>query len=417
MIEVLINFILNYPFWSIAFIIIIGCILYFKILNYFEKLINEKSTEIKKLKDKNIEISKAFNSSREEIQSLQKNYLILESSLKQKYEKNVANLKLTEKEIEKKNMELEVIKSLSEYNLNKTMKAFYEEYTNNILSDFQKFFKYKKNPSIKASNFIDEIKKEYSQVLKENKELKLQLSEYAPEIEDQATDAEPPKIKDYEIKDSECENWENFTYCEKLDFYLKKYKEKYKKKQKIGFEFERYCGYFLENKGYKVKYNGILNGLNDGGIDLIVEKDDKIIYVQCKYWSLTKFIRENSISQLFGSAFEFELKKGKSMLEIMGDIQDKKLIFLIMTKTKLSDEAKKFCELLKVKYKENIEIDYDNYPMVKLIDGEDKIFYLPTDFMYDKIIYNSTFKKYGRAMTCKEAEEKGYRHCYKWKGN
>lgn len=80
---------------------------------------------------------------------------------------------------------------------------------------------------------------------------------------------------------------------------------------------------------------------------------------------------------------------------------------VLATHTVLSIEARSFAERLGIIYEENIELV--NYPIVKLIDGEDKIYYIPSYEQYDTIIYKSTSKKYSRCNTCNEAESMGYR--------
>ena len=44
-------------------------------------------------------------------------------------------------------------------------------------------------------------------------------------------------------------------------------------------EFEHFVGTFFEKMGYKVEVTG---GLKDGGIDVIISKDNKLHFVQCK---------------------------------------------------------------------------------------------------------------------------------------
>nr|DAD90328.1 MAG TPA: Restriction endonuclease [Podoviridae sp. ct7K12] len=254
----------------------------------------------------------------------------------------------------------------------------------------------------------------------ENRDLKLKLSSLSGEIKkniEAIEDDKFGKIENYdEIISKEKIDFKNLKYYEILDYYLKKYKEKNKSKLRIGYEFERYCGYLLEQLGFSVRYHGIINGKADEGIDLIAEKNKKIVYVQCKYWSITKTIRENTVAQLLGATLKKFLETGKKTEDFFKSIKNKDIEMLLITKTVLSDEAKEFCKLLNVTYRENVTIDFD-YPMVKLVENEEKIYYIPTDLQYDNIIFNSTNKKYSRVMSCEEATKLGYRHCYKWKGN
>lgn len=51
-----------------------------------------------------------------------------------------------------------------------------------------------------------------------------------------------------------------------------------------GSSYEQFIGKKYEDLGYSVIYHGIEQKLNDQGIDLIVQKDHNIIFVQCKNW-------------------------------------------------------------------------------------------------------------------------------------
>jgi len=58
-------------------------------------------------------------------------------------------------------------------------------------------------------------------------------------------------------------------------------------KQMSWKEFEHFVGSFFEKQGYSVEVTG---GLRDGGIDLIVRKNGRTSYVQCKKY------RENQVT-------------------------------------------------------------------------------------------------------------------------
>ena len=58
-------------------------------------------------------------------------------------------------------------------------------------------------------------------------------------------------------------------------------------KQMSWKEFEHFVGTFFEKQGYSVEVTG---GLRDGGIDLIVRKNGRTSYVQCKKY------RENQVT-------------------------------------------------------------------------------------------------------------------------
>ena len=89
---------------------------------------------------------------------------------------------------------------------------------------------------------------------------------------------------------------------------------------------------------------------------------------------------------------------------------------VIYTSSKLSDEAKRFAEYLKINVIEN-ELLRD-YPMIKCNLGKsgEKIYHLPFDQQYDKIIISGK-KQSCYVSSAVEAERLGYRRAYRWKGN
>lgn len=335
---------------------------------------------------------------------------------KEEYEKSIL-----ENEKERKNLEFK--ESLLNYKLNSTMLKIYNDFYEKYLNEYIDFFSTKKNPSIKSSEYLKEIKTEFKETKIKTLKLELLLSQF---IDDEIEKEKLKSEKEKNILDDSFsahiysqlskEEWNRLTYIEKLDLIVKKYKERQKDKLNIGLEFERYCGYLYENEGYSVKYNGILKGKSDGGIDLIATKKDKILFIQCKYWGKDKMIRENTISQVYGSALKMSLDRGENYKSFIDKLFSKNIEILILTKTILSEEAKEFCEKLNVSFKENIEINQE-YPIIKCVYGEEKIFYIPTDFQYDNIRFGSTYKKYSRVDSCKKASELGYRHAFRWQGN
>lgn len=399
------------------FLYIIGICIVLSIFSWAVERINELTSSWK------------YKNENEEL----KNYIPeLEKKLKKEYEKNIEKLNLLEKQIEfEKQKEItqcnilekekEILISLSNYELNSDMLKFYKEYINKRVDGYVNYFLYKKYPSKKSAEYLKSIKKEFKETVAENKNLKLKLLKFSDELEILEKEERREEVKEQEeknIKEFQKIDWGNLSDVEKikyLDEKLIKYKERKKSKLKIGLEFERYCGFLFEEKNYKVYYNGILKGKADEGIDLIAKKDNKTIYIQCKYWSITKQIRENAIAQLLGASLKKSIEIGLDSNEFMKLVKEKKIEMWLISKTSLSKEAKEFAKLLNIQFKENLGIDFD-YPMVKLVEDKEKIFYLPNDLLYDKIVNTSTSKKYLRVDSCKKAYEMGYRHCYKWKG-
>ncbi|MDK4481959.1 restriction endonuclease [Fusobacterium necrophorum] len=356
---------------------------------------------------------------RNENQVLMQQLPHLEKQLRIKYEQGFKEM---EKEyssktrgLEEEKEKFEAQKSLSIFKLNSTMMKIFDEYTEKRLNAYEKYFYFKKNPSWKSADYIKGIKKEYKRLEKENRELNLLLSEFIEEEQEEIelNNSFDDEEKAFEYGKIEKNVWDSLTYIEKLDIILEKYASTWKNKLNIGLEFERYCGYIYEKRGFQVKYWGILKGKSDGGIDLIAKKKEKTLYIQCKYWSKYKFIRENTVTQLFGAALKFAIDNRDTYESFITKVYEKKIEIILLTKTELSEEAKEFCKKLNISYIENIEIE--NYPRVKLVEGLEKIFYIPTDLQYDNISFLSTNKKYSRAISCKEANELGYRHCYRWK--
>lgn len=176
--------------------------------------------------------------------------------------------------------------------------------------------------------------------------------------------------------------------------------------KELGRMYERYVGYLYESKGYSVEYSGINKGLEDLGRDLVCRKGKTIEVVQCKYWSQYKNVFENRIFQHFGTTFEYKMQnKGLRVIPVF------------YTTTKLSDTARKFAEVMKMKLVENHKFD-KSYPCIKCNIGRDgsKIYHLPFDQQYDKVNIEPE-KGELFARTVKEAEDAGFRRAYRWRGH
>lgn len=382
-------------------------------------LISKKS-EIKSLKETN---SNLINSN----EIIDKKFRKLESE-KLKLEREYNSLKQSEDDWKNKSNKLEILitenkikESLSRYSINSEMLKFYNEYYDSKFDELKNYFRYKKNPSLKSSETINEVQKDFTSLKIENRQLKLLISQFITE-EDHDVSETSNVYEEFDYENSykydnrfSKDEWAKLPPIKKLDIILERYIDKKKSKLEIGLEFERYCGYLYEKNGYKVKYNGILNGLSDGGIDLIAENEIKKIYIQCKYWGNNKVIRENSISQLFGSSLSRAISEGETTESFFKKVKEEKIRMVVLTKTELSGEAKEFCKKLNILFKENMKMK-NNYPRVKLVEGKEKIFYIPTDQKYDTICCSSPYKNYSRTLTCEKAAEEGYRHSYRWSG-
>ena len=218
---------------------------------------------------------------------------------------------------------------------------------------------------------------------------------------DQVTDYDP--VRRY-IKREE---WEKLSESERNQRALDRYVESRKKsKWQIGRDYELYCGYCYEKKGFTVDYFGSYNGLEDLGRDLIISQCDDVRIVQCKYWSKSKQIHENHVMQLYGSVIEYNLENNQHATGIL------------ITNTELSAKAKEFAQVLGIKYKENVALG--DFPRIKCNIGvgefgeKTKIYHLPFDQQYDSTKVDG--KDEFMAVTVEEAEKAGFRRAYKWHG-
>jgi hypothetical protein len=203
---------------------------------------------------------------------------------------------------------------------------------------------------------------------------------------------------------------------------LERYLGSRKPRWKIGRDYERYVGYAWEQKGYSVKYFGIEQGFCDLGRDLIARNDEHTQIIQCKMWSRHKTIREKHLFQLYGSTVKYRIQaecepeaKQMSMFESRPSSQVRPVF---VTTTKLSDMARRVARALGIEVFEDFEYDR-SYPMIKcnIAQGsEEKIYHLPFDQQYDKVIIEpERGERY--VETAQEAEELGFRRAYRWRGD
>lgn len=70
------------------------------------------------------------------------------------------------------------------------------------------------------------------------------------------------------------------------------------------YQFEKFCEAILQAEGFEVDRKG--GASPDGGVDLMVRKNQTRTLIQCKHWKNWK-IREPIIRQLLGSMVDFEV--------------------------------------------------------------------------------------------------------------
>jgi len=285
------------------------------------------------------------------------------------------------------------------------------------------FLKYKDKPAIKAGEIVAEYGRLRRKAEKENKILRYIIDNYESlfpslvelrEETDEITEEDRQLMSEYtedELQDEVTRYITKVEYrklpsIEKNQLALDRYWKRPKSKWHIGKIYERYVGYLYEQKGYSVDYVGIAKGFEDLGRDIIAQKGNEFIVIQCKNWSKFKTIFEKHIFQFFGTVFQY--KDENKMKNV-------KAIFY--TTTKLSDLARRFADELNIKLVENDKIP-TNYACIKCNIsglGGTKIYHLPFDQQYDNVKIE-TKKGEFYCSTVKEAEDKGFRRAYRYKG-
>ena len=266
---------------------------------------------------------------------------------------------------------------------------------------------------------IREIRAAAKAMVEKNLEAKYQL-EYLLQLFPNLADVIETDYKDLPIIDVESvseydrtrdwlskEEYQALGNTERNQLALDRYRESHNKsKWQIGRDYEMYVGYKYTQKGYDVDYYGSYMGLEDLGRDLIAKKDDKILIIQCKYWSHLKTIHEKHINQLYGTMICYCIENDLPKSAVNG---------LIVTNITLSETAKKMAKLLGIKFKENYELS--TYPCIKCNIGREgnKIYHLPFDQQYDMTKIDKEGEFY--ALTVKEAEDAGFRRAFKWFGS
>jgi len=215
--------------------------------------------------------------------------------------------------------------------------------------------------------------------------------------------------------------YENLSTVERNQRALDRYWKKNKASWEIGRDYERYVGYLYEKNGYTIYYQGIIEGFEDLGRDLIGKKNDETLIIQCKYWAQHKTIHEKHVCQLYGTTLEYWIKdKREQSIKHEGlftDLIKRNIVKAVLaTSTRLSDTAKEFAEELGIEVKENFPLI--KYPCIKCNISKrtgEKIYHLPMDQQYDRTIIEEE-KNECYVETVAEAEMSGYRRAWKWRG-
>lgn len=278
-----------------------------------------------------------------------------------------------------------------------------------------KYFDTKSHPAHKKAQDIRELKQKTKEYIKEYKLMRYEydmLFSLFPELENYLEYYSAKKAETIEeVKENYdyVQSWISKNEYSSLDentrnqLALDRYIESRKKsKWAIGRDYEMFIGHEYEQKGYKVTYTGITDRLEDKGRDLIAQKDNEILIIQCKNWSKYKEIHENHICQLFGTTVQYNIENNSLF----------KATPVFITSATLSETALKFAEYLGVQVIQNKKLE--EFPRIKCnINNKEKIYHLPFDQQYDRTIIGDQKGEFF-AWTVQEAVDKGFRRAKKY---
>lgn len=188
---------------------------------------------------------------------------------------------------------------------------------------------------------------------------------------------------------------------EELQNHLDAYRQKAinsgnRDKWKYGRDYERYIGYLWEKDGWKVIYNGAVEGNFDGGIDLICYKDNDCCLIQCKRW-------KNNVGaeyiERFNKVVERFTEHHFNYNEVIG---------VFYTTSNYTDDAREVGWEYDIDCRTERFGSIREYPPVKcLVRNDEKVYYLPFDKEFDKIsVKNGCDYKF----TVADAEKAGYHY-------
>lgn len=122
-----------------------------------------------------------------------------------------------------------------------------------------------------------------------------------------------------------------------------------------GYVYEKYVGQKYEEEGFQVEYLGLKNGFFDGGMDMIISKDDFKAYIQCKFSTKSR--------ACFGKQkIEWILYKASSFL--FKQYNDKKLNFwLVIPSLALIKKELQDYFLSKNNLQDKVKLDIKAIPM------------------------------------------------------
>ncbi len=276
------------------------------------------------------------------------------------------------------------------------------------------FVERKSHPAPMEASRIRELRWETKKIISEKKVLEYKLAyieKLFPNIND-IFDSSFNEESDLQLETEENtdqvrlllthEEYCALTETEKNQLALNRYIERRKSNWQIGRDYEMYIGHLLEQRGFFVEYNGIIEKLEDMGRDLIATKNMTTCIIQCKNWSLEKTIHEKHIFQLFGTVVLYRLSH--RAFDVKG---------VFVTTSKLSLTARRVAKQLDIIVVEMLPLG--EFPRIKCninrTTGE-YIYHLPFDQQYDRAVISA---KDGEcyAHTVEEAEAKGFRRAWR----
>lgn len=285
------------------------------------------------------------------------------------------------------------------------------------------WLKYKQRPAPAARDEVSRMKKILKSFSKSWKEMEFKynyilnvfpgLREYVDNDEDLVAVGEHIKengsisLPDYDDRRRNYlskEEYDKLSETEKSQLALDRYIEgRNRSRWQVGRDYEMSCAMQLQKEGYNVILNGIKEGREDLGRDLIASKylgglfGTETLLIQCKRWRPERVIRENVIMQLFGSAFEYQLQLKDQNVDIIP-------VLMVTKASVISDTALSFAKRLKVRIERKEDIDF---PRIKCnINHGRKIYHLPFDQLYDRTEICNRGECY--VWKVKEAEKLGF---------
>lgn len=406
----------------------------------FKQQLLEKENELIKLKN-NVEDTQRSLLDREKVVNEKENKLVYKiEQTNQSVEKSLQKLRLEEDKAEERKTKInEAVEKI----IHENSKGF--PWAAQIISDYidalddrlANYLEMKAHPAKRAADIIREIKSEKRKLEYDFKITKYtigyyeslfpSLKEYTDDDSDELSDSFPFDSSQYDGDDeydpainllSKAD--QKLSHIERLERALENYFKYSKSRWEKGKKYERYIGYYFENKGYSVNYHGIEKRLEDLGIDLICKRQNETLLIQCKHWK-SRLIREASINQLFGTSVKYTIENfcnNQQRTFMFSDLlSNYHVIPMIITSGQLSDTANNFAKVLGIQVYENIPLE--RYPIIKCNinrQTNEKIYHLPFDQQYDSTIIEPERGEF-YASTIAEAEKKKFRRAYRWHGD